>query len=69
MNVLQTKETSEYYVELTQRDGRWRCPMNKRWQALLWYNEDFEDSYENAAVKTTQEPASRINREKNKFND
>jgi hypothetical protein len=59
----------EYYDELTQRSGRWRCPMGKRWQALLWYNEDFQDFYENAAVRTTQEPASRINREKNEFNE
>jgi hypothetical protein len=28
-----------------------------------------ERFYENAAVRTTREPASRINREKNEFND
>ncbi len=33
IKLLQTKETSEYYDELTQRCERWRCQVGKCWQA------------------------------------
>jgi len=63
MNLLQTKETIEYYDEAV-----WTMAVYAG-QTLAGIIMTREKFYENAAVRTTQEPASRINREKNEFND